>query len=236
MNSHRKFILTGLRQAENVFLIVFLLGCLLLASSWLGIRNETAGKLFGFIVSTLSGPAPIALYYLDISDRSISILWFLSIPVYWFGLGLVVGLLAWKTCRPATESHEGQPPRRKMRSGIAGLSIVIGFFSMFGWPSSVGGGSSIKTAVINNLRQIDAAKSQFAWERKVSPDYVPTEADLTPYIKLKRGGFPHVGPERYILNPIDKPVYAVLDSDWRIRRRGWHEGFTFTNGTVFQLP
>ncbi len=40
-------------------------------------------------------------------------------------------------------------------------------------------------------------------------------------------------PVRYILNSINQPAYAVLYQDLRIRRIGWREGYTFTNGTVF---
>jgi hypothetical protein len=41
-------------------------------------------------------------------------------------------------------------------------------------------------ACINNLRQVDAAKQQWALENKKKTEDVPTAQDLNPYIK---GGF-----------------------------------------------
>jgi len=40
-----------------------------------------------------------------------------------------------------------------------------------------------KNACINNLRQIDAAKEQWALENKKTNGAQPTEADIDPYIK-----------------------------------------------------
>jgi len=45
-----------------------------------------------------------------------------------------------------------------------------------------------RNACINNLRQIDAAKQQWALEKSKTTDAVPTEQDLLPY--LKDGVFP----------------------------------------------
>ena len=45
-----------------------------------------------------------------------------------------------------------------------------------------------RNACINNLRQIDAAKQQWALEKSKTADAVPTEQDLLPY--LKDGVFP----------------------------------------------
>ena len=45
-----------------------------------------------------------------------------------------------------------------------------------------------RNACINNLRQIDAAKQQWALEKNKTVDAVPTEQDLLPY--LKDGVFP----------------------------------------------
>jgi len=38
------------------------------------------------------------------------------------------------------------------------------------------------------------------------------------------------------LNPIRETPYAILAKDWRIRRRGWREGYTITNGTIYRAP
>jgi outer membrane lipoprotein-sorting protein len=45
-----------------------------------------------------------------------------------------------------------------------------------------------RNACINNLRQIDAAKNQFALENKKTTGDVVTEADIKPYIKLDADG------------------------------------------------
>lgn len=52
-------------------------------------------------------------------------------------------------------------------------------------------GASMRNMCINNLRQIDAAKNQWALENGKSPSAVPTEADLRPYIGPPGRGFPH---------------------------------------------
>jgi len=45
-----------------------------------------------------------------------------------------------------------------------------------------------RNACINNLRQIDAAKNEFALEKGKANGYVVTEADIKPYIKLDAAG------------------------------------------------
>ena len=45
-----------------------------------------------------------------------------------------------------------------------------------------------RNACINNLRQIDAAKNEFALEKGKATGYVVTEADIKPYIKLDANG------------------------------------------------
>ena len=45
-----------------------------------------------------------------------------------------------------------------------------------------------RNACINNLRQIDAAKQQWALEKNKTADAIPTEQDIAPYIKLDANG------------------------------------------------
>jgi septal ring factor EnvC (AmiA/AmiB activator) len=45
-----------------------------------------------------------------------------------------------------------------------------------------------RNACINNLRQIDAAKQQWALEKSKTADAVPTMQDIAPYIKLDANG------------------------------------------------
>jgi hypothetical protein len=58
-------------------------------------------------------------------------------------------------------------------------------------------------ACINNLRQIDAAKNQWALEKSKKADDVPTEDDLKPYIGPPGRGFPKC-PEggTYTIGPV----------------------------------
>ena len=45
-----------------------------------------------------------------------------------------------------------------------------------------------RNACINNLRQIDAAKQQWALEKNKTAEAVPTEQDIAPYFKLDASG------------------------------------------------
>ena len=47
------------------------------------------------------------------------------------------------------------------------------------------------------------------------------------------GGPSWINSERYVINAISNPPVAVLDSDWRIRRRGWwREGHTIPKQVI----
>ncbi|HTB85462.1 MAG TPA: von Willebrand factor type A domain-containing protein [Candidatus Sulfotelmatobacter sp.] len=70
--------------------------------------------------------------------------------------------------------------------------------------------TSPANAVINNLRQIDAAKNQWALENNKSPDAVPTSADLSPY--LKNGGVKPVAGESYVIGKVSDSVIAEADT------------------------
>jgi hypothetical protein len=45
--------------------------------------------------------------------------------------------------------------------------------------------TSMMNACINNLRQIDAAKNEWALEQGKNPSDIPTAQDLTPYFRNK---------------------------------------------------
>ena len=67
---------------------------------------------------------------------------------------------------------------------------IIGLLAAIAIPNFVKArATSQANACINNLRQIDAACSQFALEKgKKTGDTVSFPTDLTPYIKLNSGG------------------------------------------------
>jgi Mg-chelatase subunit ChlD/LysM repeat protein len=70
--------------------------------------------------------------------------------------------------------------------------------------------TSPANTVMNNLRQIDAAKNQWALENNKSSDAVPTSADLSPY--LKDGGVKPVAGESYVIGKVSGPVIAEADT------------------------
>ncbi|HXJ71716.1 MAG TPA: hypothetical protein VNM37_02645, partial [Candidatus Dormibacteraeota bacterium] len=70
--------------------------------------------------------------------------------------------------------------------------------------------TSQANAIVNNLRQIDAAKNQWAMEKGKPADAVPTTDDLKPYIK---NGFPQsLAGEKYIVGAVSEPVAADVDA------------------------
>ena len=198
--------------------------------------------------SVLIGPVPTLLTLFDISDKQLLVLSCVLIIPYWACLGTISGLLQQLSHNPDADqqpnlSAKQTPKRIRWTIEIAAFVIAAIFFvkGPIAGPNYISSGrysaGSTRNSIINKLRQIDGAKQQFALEKKPSPDYVPTKAELAPYLFGGTNFFiGPVGPIRYVFNPINKPPYAVLDSDWRFPRRAWHEGFTITNGTVFQLP
>jgi hypothetical protein len=265
VNTRRQFALEGLKQAGLV--AIFLLWIGLLAWFLMFIGRILAlcfggGILVKFLrpiwmlatltvvfsTSVLVGPVPKLLTFYDISDKQLLILACIFVIVYWACIGMIAGLVRRKisvpNCEPGQTALLGED-RKYIRWAVVIMAVILAVISFpsgpIAGPSFISDGrysaGAIRNAIINELRQVDAAKNEFILEKEPPPDYIVTEADLKPYIKLnKEGRIPRFGPERYVLNSQNEPVSAVFDSDYRIRRRGWHEGFTFTNGTVFRLP
>jgi competence protein ComGC len=73
------------------------------------------------------------------------------------------------------------------------LVFIVGFVVVIAIPNFVGGGhGSPANSCINNLRQIDTAANQFAFERhKTNGEVINFPDDLTPYIKLDSEGKIH---------------------------------------------
>lgn len=67
-------------------------------------------------------------------------------------------------------------------------------------------------ACINNLRQIEAAKNEWALETGKSPNDVPTANDLTPY--LQGQVLRSVAGENYVLGKVSEPAMAELNGKW----------------------
>ena len=85
-------------------------------------------------------------------------------------------------------------------------AVVPGILAGIAIPNFVKArGMSQQNACINNLRQLDAAKNQWALENNKKADDVPTEADLKPFIRLINGELPRC-PQggHYTLGPVSE--------------------------------
>lgn len=77
---------------------------------------------------------------------------------------------------------------RSNKSGFTLVEImivvaIIGLLAAIAIPNFVKArATSQKNACINNLRQIDGAKQQYALENGKDSDYVVTDTDVTPYL------------------------------------------------------
>jgi hypothetical protein len=102
--------------------------------------------------------------------------------------GVICGHLAYSRIKRSSGALVGQ--------GLALAGLVTGYVSIglsvfllpmmlaIAIPNFVKArNASMMNACINNLRQIDAAKQQWALENEKKSDAVPTAQDLTPYLK-----------------------------------------------------
>jgi hypothetical protein len=234
MHSRKRFVIEGIKQAGFVFGVFILVGTI----GFLGAVKGVIVPAFIWIVAFISGPIPLVLILCDITDTQLHILWITFLLPYWVCLGAVAGCVASRPFAVCERSTSSKKTITTTRLVIVTMALAIGLFSFSLWRGFAGGGSALGNGIINNLRQLDAAKQQLALVRNLSEDYVPTEAELAPYLGRGRNGdtgIPHVGQERYVINSIREKPNAVLDSDWRVRRRGWRQGYTITNGTTWQI-
>lgn len=240
MNSRREFIVEGLKQSAFVFLVAILLVVLgvVLAYSPLA---YLLGRLLLYVIigamGMLVGPGPVFFTLFDISDRQLLCLSCAFIIFYWLGLGMAAGSAGWR--RRIKEKLDGVEPDQKaqiseLRAWISIMAIVGGIFFFFDNPANYSpwsGPHFPRIVILNNLAEIEFAKSIYSTNSQALPGYVPTEADLKPYLNLK-----HVGPEHYVFGALSNAPYAVLDTNWWIPRFGWHQGYWVgTNGTEFHL-
>jgi hypothetical protein len=88
---------------------------------------------------------------------------------------------------------------------LVGAAVPLGMLSAIAIPNFVKARTTAqKNACINNLRQIDGAKQQWALEKKKSATDVPLRADLLPYFqKHKFPGCPAGG--SYTIGPLSDP-------------------------------
>ena len=97
-------------------------------------------------------------------------------------------------------------------TGYLSLALIpiIGLLAAIAIPNFVQArNTAMKHVCINNLRQIDGAKQQWALENKKQNTDMPTEAELTAY--LGQGGFPRcVAGGHYTINAVgEKPTCSI---------------------------
>lgn len=257
MGSRREFIVEGLRQAAKTVVALCLVGLPAIGIFWVSMRFFVGWDNLGFeffrmvcmftawvTASLLAGPIPAVLVHFDISNFTLVLLSVLLVIPYWAVLGGMAGLMRWNDF--GNQRDEGLPVvfdkqlKKKLRRTMDAMALFMAvLFFIAGGPLGAGvAPRNYRTSgyIVNNLRQIDAAKQELALERQLPGSYMPTVADLTPYIKLTDGKLPTVTSERYVLDAISNPPYAILTKDWKTHRQGWREGQTVaTNGAIYRL-
>lgn len=128
-------------------------------------------------------------------------------------------LLAYfKTVRP----REFAAPRRQLESWLVPLAATAALILLSGAlaiPSlSRARNTSQATAILNNLRQLDSAKQQWALEHGKSDTDTPAFDDIKNYIKGATP--PSVAGETYVLGKVGEPVLAEVDESMARRRLG----------------
>jgi len=139
-------------------------------------------------------------------------------------------LQQFKTVKPS----EFAEPRHSSRSWLVPLTTaaVILLLAAISIPNFVKSRTTSQSnSVINNLRQLDGAKQQWALENHKSESDVATMNDLKPY--LKGAGPPPVMGETYVVGRVGEPVSAELDTDRAKKSFGRWTGSGFTGGEKY---
>ncbi len=107
------------------------------------------------------------------------------------------------------------PPRRRTRwlVPLAAAAAVL-FLAAITIPNFIKAKTSAQSnSIINNLRQLDGAKQQWALENGKSANDVPTLSDLIPFMGRGGAGLPQpVMGETYVVGRVGEPVTAELDT------------------------
>ncbi len=146
----------------------------ILALSWsLGWRPQ--GALATGIATLVAAPSAIVGRAIGLGNRTSPLLWdcwMLGFNATWsFGLGALTGVLAWRLRKSPLIA------RVFVAAGLAAccLVMVINLPGRFTGPTSEN--------CINNLRQIEGAKHQWALEHHKPTNDTPTWEELAPYLK-----------------------------------------------------
>jgi Mg-chelatase subunit ChlD len=128
-------------------------------------------------------------------------------------------LAQFKTVTPA--EFAPKPPQRSLRRilfEVAALVAILGLLAGLFLPASSrfkARSISQSSMVINNLRNIDAAKAQWALENKKGPQDSPTLQEILPYLGRGTGGELPKGAvgETYIVGMVGESPRAELDAN-----------------------
>jgi hypothetical protein len=97
-------------------------------------------------------------------------------------------------------------------AGVVGLLLLY----ILCIPNFVGSGTSKMNAILNNLRQLDGAKQQWALDHGRTGAVVVTTQDIAPYLPH----FTTVAGERYILRTLAEVAEAQLTREVDGRPKG----------------
>ena len=128
-------------------------------------------------------------------------------------------LAHFKTIRP----KEFQKPRRPLSQWLvpamaaAAVVLMAALLAIPGSPKART--TSQANAVINNLRQIDGAKQEWALENRKAASDEPTMKDLAPY--LKDGDKLSIAGESYVPGKVEAPVVAEFDKAQAVKQFGY---------------
>ena len=129
-------------------------------------------------------------------------------------------LAQFKTVKPK-QFVEAEKPGKSWINALAAAAVVM-LLGALAMPNFIKTRTTSQSnAIINNLRQLDGAKQQWALENHKSAIDEPTMNDLEPYL---RNNFPSIAGEKYVVGKIGEPVAADLDSSRAKKAFGEHEG------------
>ncbi len=127
-------------------------------------------------------------------------------------------LAHFKTVRPG----EFAAPRRQLKPWLVPLAATAALVLLLGAlaiPNFTRARNTAQAnAILNNLRQLDSAKQQWALEHGKSDTDTPTFDDIKNYIKGATP--PSVAGETYVLGKVGEPVLAEVEASKASRRLG----------------
>jgi len=99
---------------------------------------------------------------------------------------------------------------------VGGILVLAALVLSLCIPNFIRSGPSKTVGIANNLRQLDGAKQQWAFEHGSTGAVMVTEEDVAPYLR----SFKPVAGERYVLKTLPEPPEAELTRDLEGKRKG----------------